>query len=88
MRVLRCEIAALQTTSPRVPRRVRFVRPLELTGADADPAPRTARSAIHGARRLAQDARGALSDRDPGGSLGKPDVVSVLSLLESRATSS
>ncbi len=87
MRVLRCEIAALDHVTTRYRGACEFVRPLELPALmpkpalPEPPAPRFMALDVS-LKMLAERYR-----RDPGGSLGMPDVVRVLRLLESRATS-
>ena len=86
MRVLRCEIAALDHVTARYRGACEFVRPLELPALMPKPAPEPPAQRFMALdvslKMLAERYR-----RDPGGSLALPDVVRVLRLLESRATS-
>jgi hypothetical protein len=87
MRVLRCEIAALDHVTARYRGACEFVRPLELPALMPKPAPEPPAAPRFMALDVSLKMLAERYRRDPGGSLAVPDVVRVLRLLESRATS-
>jgi len=85
MRVLRCEIAALDPISTRYRGACEFVRPLELPAlmpkpVEPTPAPKFMALDVS-LKMLAERYR-----RDPGGAMGVADVVRILRVLESRTS--